>query len=252
MAPPPGIPDASPDARQARLRLLERAGTALDELCERLARGAGHADGAAGLLAAVAGLMHQLKGSLPTWGFVQLGEQARCAEALVAAGREAELHAALLALRSGLASALVRECAWEMAPRAQAGPGAGSCESCPRHLVCIEDDPDIALLVSLALGDACDVEIVPDGMAGWERLQRDPRPAAVVLDLTLPGLGGAEVLERVRAEPRFADLPVLVLSARFHSDEHARALAPGATRVLRKPFAVADLVSTVRGLLGCP
>ena len=70
---------------------------------------------------------------------------------------------------------------------------------------------------------------------------------AIVLDLTLPGLGGLEVLRRLRE--RGCAAPVLVLTARDSVDDRVRGLDSGADDYLVKPFAFAELLARVRVLL---
>ena len=70
---------------------------------------------------------------------------------------------------------------------------------------------------------------------------------AIVLDLTLPGLDGLEVLRRLR--DRGCAAPVLVLTARDSVDDRVRGLDSGADDYLVKPFAFAELLARVRVLL---
>ena len=69
----------------------------------------------------------------------------------------------------------------------------------------------------------------------------------VLLDLSLPGLDGQEVLRRIRL--RRSDLPVLVLTAREELGSKVSALNAGADDYLTKPFAFEELVARIRALL---
>jgi DNA-binding response OmpR family regulator len=71
-------------------------------------------------------------------------------------------------------------------------------------------------------------------------------PDAVVLDLGLPGIGGLEVLRRMRASGRAT--PVLILTARDTVAERVRGLDAGADDYLVKPFDVAELLARLRAL----
>ncbi len=118
-----------------------------------------------------------------------------------------------------------------------------------RLVVVAEDDRHIARLVELALEPlGLAVERLADGLAALERLGRAPPPDLVVLDLTLPGLGGLEVLGRLRGEGPARAVPVLVLSARGDAQRRA-ALEAGATEYLSKPFDVEQLAALAARLL---
>ena len=70
---------------------------------------------------------------------------------------------------------------------------------------------------------------------------------AIVLDLTLPGLDGLEVLRRLRGEG--CATPVLILTARDSIDDRVRGLDAGADDYLVKPFAFAELLARLRALM---
>jgi two-component system, chemotaxis family, chemotaxis protein CheY len=71
----------------------------------------------------------------------------------------------------------------------------------------------------------------------------------VFLDLNMPDIGGLEVLEFVRGQPRLRDLPIIVVTTRGDETSRARSLAAGASRFMTKPFKPETLVEEVRGLL---
>jgi len=102
----------------------------------------------------------------------------------------------------------------------------------------IEDEIDLALLFSLALGSAgFETEIVPTGDAALTRLQ-DAEPDVVVLDLHLPQVGGADILRRIRADERLAETRVILTTA---DARQAEALQDQADLVLIKPVGFGQL-----------
>jgi CheY-like chemotaxis protein len=108
----------------------------------------------------------------------------------------------------------------------------------PRTLptvVYIEDDPLCADLVAAALSARCRILPAADGLTGLNLIER-ATPDLVLVDLQLPGFSGFEVIERLRARPQTAHLPVLVISARIMAGESARAQALGCRGFIRKPF----------------
>jgi len=116
-------------------------------------------------------------------------------------------------------------------------------------VVYIEDDDPCAELVNDALQERCRVLRVADGLAGLALVERI-KPALVLVDLHLPSLSGFEVIERLRATPGTADIPVLAISARIMAGEAARAQALGCRGFVEKPFGLETLRREVDAALG--
>lgn len=118
------------------------------------------------------------------------------------------------------------------------------------RLLIVEDTADLAEAIAgrlRKLGYA--VDIVGDGEEADELL-RSESYNLVVLDLMLPGIGGKEVLHRLRQ--RRSRTPVLVLTARSDVDEKVGALDYGADDYLVKPFDFRELEARCRALLRRP
>jgi DNA-binding response OmpR family regulator len=114
------------------------------------------------------------------------------------------------------------------------------------QILCVEDDPDIARAVEIALRRAgFEVVSAADGREGL-RIFHNEAPDVVLLDIGLPTLDGWEVLARIRAA---SDVPVLMLTARSDLDDKVRGLQAGADDHLSKPFGNAVLLARVRALL---
>ena len=115
------------------------------------------------------------------------------------------------------------------------------------HVLLIEDDPRIREIVERGLGArGFVVSSAPDGEAGLElagKLDVD----LVLLDLLLPGKGGLEVLEALRAlRPR---LPVIAVTALDDTGSKIGGLDAGADDYVTKPFSVEELVARIRARL---
>ncbi|HEU0202785.1 MAG TPA: response regulator, partial [Burkholderiaceae bacterium] len=111
----------------------------------------------------------------------------------------------------------------------------------------VEDHPDIAQSLVNALTDLrLAAEVAATGNDADERL-RTEKYGLVVLDLSLPGLDGIELLRRLRAFDRHT--PVLVLTARGSIDDRVRGLQSGADDYLTKPFDLREFEARVSALL---
>ncbi|MHB1844537.1 MAG: response regulator, partial [Deltaproteobacteria bacterium] len=86
-----------------------------------------------------------------------------------------------------------------------------------------------------------------DGAEALERIHSAAPPELVILDLALPKVNGAELIERIHEEPGIAQLPLIVLSGNPHAEAIARDL--GADGVLQKPVTLDSLLGLVRLLL---
>ena len=116
-------------------------------------------------------------------------------------------------------------------------------------VLCADDDEDILSLVALRLERAgFDVARAGDGEEAIETA-RTLRPAVVVLDVMMPKLTGLEVLEALRADEAFADVKVVLLSARVQESDVERGLGAGADAYLAKPFRAGELVAAIEELL---
>jgi DNA-binding response OmpR family regulator len=115
-----------------------------------------------------------------------------------------------------------------------------------RRVLLIDDDEDVrATLRSLYEGNDAEVIEAASGTEGLRALY-DARPDLVLLDVSLPELGGLLVLSRIRA---VTDVPVLLLTARDRELEKARALRAGADDYMTKPFSPRELVARSEALL---
>jgi CheY-like chemotaxis protein len=118
-----------------------------------------------------------------------------------------------------------------------------------RVVLYVEDNPSNVRLVERVLARRSGVSLLvaTRGSVGLE-LARRHRPDLVLLDLNLPDLPGAVVLERLRAEPLTRDIPVVVISADATPQQQERLKAAGVADYLTKPFDIERLLAIVEGL----
>ncbi len=117
------------------------------------------------------------------------------------------------------------------------------------NILVVDDEPDISALVAYHLArESYRVRTVSDGEEAIEAIRKE-RPDLVVLDLMLPGSSGLDVLGRLRAEPEYRALPVILLTARADETERVEGLRLGADDYVTKPFSPQELVLRVGAVL---
>ncbi len=124
----------------------------------------------------------------------------------------------------------------------------------------VEDDSDQVVLMKAALGRANLVnplQVAIDGEQAIAYLAGDgefadrrkyPLPSMVLLDLKLPRVSGLEVLEWIRRQPRFKNLPVVVLTSSYHSPDIQKAYSLGVNSYLHKPIGFSDLAEMMKSV----
>ncbi|HUF48037.1 MAG TPA: response regulator transcription factor [Vicinamibacterales bacterium] len=118
------------------------------------------------------------------------------------------------------------------------------------RILVVEDEADIAGLIKHALersGDAT-VEVVESGDAALESVASRP-PDLMILDLNLPVMSGLDVCRLVRARPKTATLPIIMLTARLSEADRVAGLDLGADDYITKPFSLRELGARVRAVL---
>jgi two-component system, OmpR family, KDP operon response regulator KdpE len=113
------------------------------------------------------------------------------------------------------------------------------------RVLVVDDDAQILRAVRAALqARGYEVATAMNGETALETAAAE-NVEVVVLDLSLPGIDGQEVIRRVR---EFSEVPILVLSVRESQDEKVHALDSGADDYVTKPFAIGELLARLRAL----
>ena len=121
-----------------------------------------------------------------------------------------------------------------------------------KRIAVVEDNPDNRLLVEAILMDMYEIVEYETGLEAPEGLKQD-RPDLVLLDISLPGMNGEDVLTELRSWSSFADLPVIALTAHAMAGDRARFLKLGFNGYVSKPIvdetvllsAIAELIHAV-------
>jgi CheY-like chemotaxis protein len=104
-----------------------------------------------------------------------------------------------------------------------------------RRIAVVEDNADNRLLLQALLAERYALDEYEDGAAALAGIPAAP-PELVLLDISLPGMDGPEVLRRLREDPRLATLPVIALTAHAMAGDRDRYLAAGFDGYLTKPI----------------
>ena len=118
-----------------------------------------------------------------------------------------------------------------------------------KHILVIEDDPDIVELLRYNLErESYRVSSAVTGSEGLAELRRE-RPDLVILDLMLPETSGFEVCRRLRRDAETENLPVIMLTARSEEADVIAGIELGADDYIKKPFSPRELVARVGAVL---
>lgn len=116
------------------------------------------------------------------------------------------------------------------------------------RLLLIEDDEMYASLVEMAFRregfELITAHTPEEGLA----MATQHEFAAIIVDVALPGISGIEVLRRLRADPRTADMPIIIATASGTLSTRKAAQEGGADAFYEKPFSFQDMAAYIRSL----
>jgi two-component system phosphate regulon response regulator PhoB len=116
-------------------------------------------------------------------------------------------------------------------------------------ILVIDDEPDLLELVRVNLDQSgYEVETAADGRQALAALRRR-RPDLVVLDLMLPDISGTDLCRQMRADPEWADLPIIMLTAKADEVDRVVGFELGADDYVTKPFSPRELTLRVNAVL---
>ena len=114
-----------------------------------------------------------------------------------------------------------------------------------------DDEPHIGRIIKMKLEQGpFRVTLAYDGREAMQALEHEPDICLVLLDLMMPHLSGLDVLAAMRRDPRWRDLPCIILTAAGQEQQHHMALELGASEFLTKPFSPKKLYARAAELVG--
>jgi len=121
-----------------------------------------------------------------------------------------------------------------------------------KKILIVDDDPDVRQGLNVRLrANHYDTFFAGDALSSMSEARKH-EPDLIILDLGLPAGDGFLVMERLKAIPALAVIPIIVVSARDVLANKERALKAGAKAYLQKPVDNAELLKVIRRALGEP
>lgn len=113
----------------------------------------------------------------------------------------------------------------------------------------VDDDPVIQKLLQVNFEvEGFDVVLASDGQEGLDTARRI-KPDVVLLDVMMPRMDGLKVAASLKADPKTAKIPIILLSAKAQEPDLRAGRATGADEYVTKPFDPLELLATVRSLI---
>lgn len=117
------------------------------------------------------------------------------------------------------------------------------------HILVVDDEPDISALLAYHLArESYRVRTVSTGQEALKAMEAET-PDLVLLDLMLPGVSGIEVLQEIRRQEAWRDVPVILLTAKSGEIDRVEGFRQGADDYVPKPFSPQEVVLRVGAVL---
>ncbi len=123
-----------------------------------------------------------------------------------------------------------------------------------KRILVVDDEPDFASIVQGNLEkEGFEVDVAYNGVEGIEKVKANA-PDAIVLDVMMPEKDGYEVCKELKADEKYADIPIILLTAvASHVTStrysHADGMSTEADDYIAKPASAEDITDSVKGLL---
>lgn len=116
-------------------------------------------------------------------------------------------------------------------------------------ILVVEDEDAIRTMLTMVL-EQSGYEAVPAADAeSAQKIIEEKEPNLIILDWMLPGISGVEWARRLKKNPLYRELPIILLTARGEEDDKIRGLEIGADDYVTKPFSPKELVARIRAVL---
>ncbi len=117
------------------------------------------------------------------------------------------------------------------------------------NILIVEDEAAIRGMLMIVLEQAGFTPIAAAEVDSAQKILADNFPDLILLDWMLPGISGVEWARRLKKDPSYRELPIILLTARGEEEDKVRGLEIGADDYLTKPFSPKELVARIRAVL---
>ena len=117
------------------------------------------------------------------------------------------------------------------------------------NILVVEDEDAIREMLMMVLEQAGFVPIAAADAEDAQKSLDESLPDLILLDWMLPGISGVEWARRLKKEPIYRDIPIILLTARGEEEDKVRGLEIGADDYVSKPFSPKELVARIRAVL---
>jgi DNA-binding response OmpR family regulator len=118
-----------------------------------------------------------------------------------------------------------------------------------RTVLLVDDEPNIILSLEFLIEQAgYEARVARDGDAALKSIE-ERKPDLVLLDVMLPKRDGFDVCERIRANPAWDDIRIVMLTAKGRDSEREKGLALGADAYITKPFSTREAMEQIKRFL---
>jgi Response regulators consisting of a CheY-like receiver domain and a winged-helix DNA-binding domain len=119
-----------------------------------------------------------------------------------------------------------------------------------KKILIVDDEPDIITTIEMMLESSNYTTITAqDGQEALEKVEKHS-PDLLVLDINMPKVDGYTVFKKLRADPKFRDIPIIILTANTEYGDVKKCITEGVEAYLTKPFKTETLLGLMKGLLG--
>lgn len=119
----------------------------------------------------------------------------------------------------------------------------------PTKILVVDDEPNIVkLLESRLIAEGYEVITASDGQEALDKVYQE-HPKLIILDIMLPKIDGYKVCSILRTDKQYADIPIIMLTARRETMNIAKGMELGAVSYIQKPFKADVLLGIIKGLI---
>lgn len=119
------------------------------------------------------------------------------------------------------------------------------------NIMIVEDSPTVRQLITFALKRLPDINIV-EAVNGVEAISKLSSEVfdLILADINMPVMDGLKLIHHLKSDPRYKDIPVVIITTEGAEEDRKKALTLGANAYLSKPIYTQDLLKVVNEFLG--